>query len=210
MAFDITVPRRPHALCAAYDQAAQSWQDTVSRLGYPAAYQEMFDTLPPRCDGPAIDVGCGPGTFARALLAAAPGVPQLDLLDPSAPMLEAAARAMGRSGPTQLRFTQAGIGTDLIRGGYQSVLCAHVIEHLDDPLDALGWLRSLLAPGGQLYLVVSRPHWCTVLLRWKWGHRAYRTGEMAKMLTVAGFATCRTVTFSAGPPSRTSAGYIAR
>jgi SAM-dependent methyltransferase len=97
----------------------------------------------------------------------------------------------------------------VIEAGYDVVLVAHVIEHLPDTDAALRWILTRLRPGGRLYLSASRPHWCTAILRWKWGHRAFRPEDFVARLSRAGFAEIRHVPYSAGPPSRTSAGYAA-
>ncbi len=197
----------PSALRAAYDSAARNWGDTVSRLGYPAAYRTFLAAFPPRSPGKVLDAGCGTGAFARAFVDIAGAPEALTLLDSSAPMLAAAETAF-RDVPVAL--VEAGLGTDRIGPGTcDTVLCAHVIEHVPTPEAALSWLLSRLKPGGQLYLAASRPHWCTALLRWKWGHRAFREAQMLAMLHGAGAGSVRSFAFPVGPPSRTSRGYVA-
>ncbi|MEM8632638.1 MAG: class I SAM-dependent methyltransferase [Pseudomonadota bacterium] len=193
------------ALTSAYDAAAGTWQDTVARLGYPGAYAHLLAQVPVPQNARVLDVGCGPGTFSRVLLDRQPTA-QIDLLDPSAAMLGEAQRRLGRCA----RPILGGVGTDRTVGGYDVVLCAHVTEHLPDPEGALFWMAGQLTPGGVLLAAISRPHWCTALLRWKWGHRAFAPQDALAMLRKAGFADARHIPFRAGPPSRTSAGYIAR
>ena len=197
----------PTTLSRAYDAAANGWGATVARLGYPGAYRALLAAFPPAGRNRVLDAGCGSGAFALAWceIAGEPG--RLTLLDPSRPMLDAARAALPAPAKTLI---QAGLGTGKIAPGSQdAVLCAHVVEHLPEPGAALGWLLSRLRPGGRLYLVASRPHWCTALLRWKWGHRAYRPGHMLEMLSGAGAANSRAFVFPVGPPSRTSMGYVA-
>jgi SAM-dependent methyltransferase len=46
------------------------------------------------------------------------------------------------------------------RGAYDVVLCRHVLEHVEAPLDALRTMRALLRDGGTLILVLPRErHW---------------------------------------------------
>ena len=92
---------------------------------------------------------------------------------------------------------------------YDLILCAHVVEHAARPHKDLAVLRSMLAPGGSLLLIVSKPHLCTWLLRWKWGHRAFTPAQVARLLAAAGLAGVDIVPFYSGPPSRTSMGYLA-
>ena len=202
----IDPPRQRGALLRAYDRAAAGWHAGISKLGYPGAYRAFLEACPPDRAGHVLDAGTGSGAFAAAFAESA-GVPErLVLLDPSAPMLaEAGARLRGLGAEPEM--VEDGVGAALGDARFDVVLCAHVIEHLPDPGAALAWLVGRLAPGGRLYLAASRPHWCTALLRWKWGHRAYRPEEIAAMAAAAG-AEARPFAFPAGPPSRTSMGYV--
>ncbi len=198
---------RRTTLEGAYDHAAGWWQEKISKLGYPTAYRQLIGTEPPRAGSAVIDIGAGTGALAEALLdRATPG--QLDLLDISHTMLQTAAARMSKRFP--VRTIRKGIGETWAHEPYDVALMAHVVEHLSDPLEALRWTRSKLRMGGKIYMVASRPHWCTAILRWKWGHQAYHPDEMTILLRQAGFDDIRTVTFACGPPSRTSMGYIAR
>jgi len=40
------------------------------------------------------------------------------------------------------------------RGRYDVIVCSHVLEHLTDPIGALGLFRELLTPGGTVDLVI--------------------------------------------------------
>lgn len=199
----IALRRRP--LTDLYDATARTWHGAVDRLGYPAAYRLLIETAPMPA-GSVLDAGCGSGHFALAWIRRVGAPVRLTLLDPSQAMLDEAASRVGLVSET----VNDGIGCDAIApGGMDAILCAHVIEHLDDPESALAWVLSRLRPGGRLYLAASQPHWCTAILQWRWGHRAIRPHEMRAMLRRAGFAGVREVAFAAGPPSRTSRGYIA-
>ena len=198
-------------LAALYGRAARRWQGGIDKLGYPAAYDDLICAAPPGPAARVIDIGTGSGALAAAYLKAAPAPPdQLDLLDPVPAMLrEADRRLSGSCG--RRRLIEAGIGTALARAdSYDAVLAAHVVEHVEDAGAALAWMAGLLRPGGWLYLSASRPHWCTAILRWKWGHQAWPPHQMAGMLAAAGLTRIRVIRYRAGPPSRTSAGYAAQ
>ena len=199
--------RERNALLRAYDKAAEGWHEGISKLGYPGAYRALLTTHPPAPATRVLDAGTGSGAFAAAFLDVAGPPAHLTLLDPSRPMLEEAGTRLRTQGTTP-ELIETGIGTDLA-ARFDVVLCAHVIEHLPDPAAALTWLLGRLAPGGRLYLAASRPHWCTAILRWKWGHRAFRPEEMLEMFRTVG-ASATPFAFPAGPPSRTSMGYVAR
>ncbi|MEL6570108.1 MAG: class I SAM-dependent methyltransferase [Pseudomonadota bacterium] len=200
----------PSRLPQLYDAASTSWQDTIDRLGYPGAYAELaaaaFATdLSSRPK--ILDVGTGTGALAAAIIRRS-GPPQsLDLLDVSENMLEIAGRALRAHGP---RLIHGAVGAvDLPERAYDVILCAHTIEHLPDPERAMSWMRRHLKPDGRIVLSISKPHWCTALIRWRWGHKAYRKTEVESLLATAGLTHLATVEFSKGPPRRTSQGYIA-
>lgn len=199
----------PAPLAAMYDRAARSWQAGIDKLGYPGAYDHLMRAVHPEPAERVIDVGTGSGAFAAAYLRAAAPPRELDLLDPIPAMLREAETRLAGTGP-MITSLLGGIGaTDVPEGAYDTVLTAHVIEHVTDPGAALTWLARRLRPGGRLYLSASRPHWCTALLRWKWGHAAWRPDRMCAMLARAGLTEVSHIPYRAGPPSRTSAGYTA-
>jgi SAM-dependent methyltransferase len=78
-------------------------------------------------------------------------------------------------------------------GGYQAIVMADVIEHLDDPVGALRAAAALLAPGGALCVVTPDPASRTARLagaRW-WGYLPAHTfllprGTLARLLREAG------------------------
>ncbi|MEL6644978.1 MAG: class I SAM-dependent methyltransferase [Pseudomonadota bacterium] len=195
---------------ALYAAMAGTWHSTVQRLGYGAAYRQFFAACGPASHSVIADLGTGSGAFVEAYLdTCADGPARCTLVDTSPAMLEVAVRTVGRHG-VATDSVCAGVGGEVLPPNTcDAVLAAHVIEHLPDPVAALEWCRSRLVVGGALYLAISRPHWCTALLRWKWGHRAYRPADVVDLLAQAGFSDIRHIPFRHGPPSRTSAAYLA-
>lgn len=213
-----TASRRADAasLAARYDAAAFDWHRKITRLGYPGAYLSLAQAAAARI-GPArpgaplrvLDAGAGTGAFSLAFARTRTEPLALDLLDRSAPMLARAEAHLAEAG-LACRLLAGGLGErPLEDGAYDVVLCSHLVEHLPDPATGLAALREALRPGGALLLVVSRPHWCTALLRFVWGHRALADAEVAILLARAGFADPLRHAFPAGPPSRTSRGHVA-
>jgi SAM-dependent methyltransferase len=45
---------------------------------------------------------------------------------------------------------------DVPRGEWDIIMCRHVLEHLEQPLDVLKTMRELVVPGGELFLVLPR------------------------------------------------------
>jgi 2-polyprenyl-3-methyl-5-hydroxy-6-metoxy-1,4-benzoquinol methylase len=193
-----------------YDAAANTWQGGIERLGFPAAYADFMDrAAPPAGGGVILDIGTGTGAFAEAWAARSGPGDRLDLLDISAPMLAVARERLARAA-TRVETIHAAIGAQCVPAGtYDTVLCAHVIEHIPDPAEAISWIAGRLRPGGHLLLAVSRPHWCTTLVRLRWGNASIRPEMVVRLLSAAGFAKVEIKPFSSGPPQRTSCGYVA-
>lgn len=97
----------------------------------------------------ALDVGCGTGTFARAL--AGRGL-EVDAVDPSADTIKAAQG--DRSG--EVRFVHADITSmDLPSGHYDVITCLASLHHM--PFEIVTKLRDALAPGGVLLVLGCYP-----------------------------------------------------
>ena len=209
---DVTVARMAtHAdhLTDRYDAVASRWTDKMRLLGYYDAYLGMVSHWPSERGraGHVIDIGAGTASMSEAWVAVH-GMPQsMTLLDPSEKMLAHGAERLRHRGvePTLL---PTGIGS-LDGTDYDTVLAAHVIEHFADPLDALTSMAAATRPGGRLWLVVSKPHWCNAIIWFQWRHRAYTAPTVTALLDTAGFDLIDTYSFPSGPPSRTSRGYLA-
>ncbi|WP_298835805.1 methyltransferase [uncultured Roseobacter sp.] len=192
-----------------YDVAAPRWGDKMRTLGYYDGYLG-FLSAPENQSGPDVsvtDVGCGTASFAEAWVAINGAPASLTLIDPSRAMLERGLAAL-QCRDVEPGLIQALLGQAAPRPS-DVVMAAHVIEHCPDPLTALRQLRDLLRPGGRLYLVVSKPHWCNSIIWLQWRHRTFRQDEITALLGDAGFHTDRVYAFPSGPPSRTSRGIVA-
>lgn len=194
-----------------YDIAAPRWGDKMRTLGYYDGYLG-FLSAPSHFEGRnkrVIDVGSGTGAFAEAWVAIHGPPRELTLLEPSAAMLERGKAALNRRG-VEPRTVQALLGQCTETDPCDVVLAAHVLEHCDDPLTALRHMRDLLIPGGQLRLVVSKPHWCNAIIWLQWRHRTFQRAEILALVQDAGFDVEQVYAFPSGPPSRTSQGIVAR
>ncbi len=193
-----------------YDTASGLWADKMRVLGYYDGYLGFLSHFPGRTPSNAsvMDVGAGTGAMAEAWVAVHGAPRDLTLLDPSAAMLDRAAGALRRRNIVPKLMAQGLEDVDL--PPHDVVLAAHVIEHFPDPARALSQIADLTAPGGQLWLVVSKPHWCNAIIWLQWRHRTYRPARVTELLESAGFSPEETYAFPAGPPSRTSFGYLAR
>lgn len=215
------LPRR-RSLVDQYTAAAPRWHAAVLGLGYLRAYADLIDAADARLRRthrahptlPALDVGTGTGAFSLSLTAwhrTTRGAPplRLELLDPSAAMLDVAMRNHREQGANAESICGE---IDVLRRSpqrYWLVLCSHALEHARDAREALATLREALSPGGMLLLVVSRPHWCTALLQLRWRNNSWSESEVKEMLSAAKLCRVSSFRFQKGPPSRTSIGFIA-
>lgn len=197
-------------LIAAYDRAAPRWSGLAHRLGFPDAYRwlivrAMQDRPAPRR---ILDVGCGTGTFAGACLDALP--PSRDrilaIADPAPAMLQ---RAHARLAASAKLVTLTCTLRDLpARPPQDLILCAHVLEHGSDPARDLAHLATILAPGGLILLVHSRPHWCQRLVALRWHHHPRAPAAIRTAIHDAGLRLIADHRFPAGPPRRLSHAYL--
>ena len=161
-----------------------------------------------RAAGDVLDIGTGTGSFALTFARHASGIVSLTLLDPSPEMLRQASANLHKESCAH-ELVQAELGVaDL--PPKDTILCAHVIEHVDDPPAALRWVHDTLRPGGVALFAINRPHWCTALIRLIWRTRAWQPKHTKAMFLEAGFTDVTIIPFRNGPPSRTSCGYVAR
>ena len=215
------LPRR-RSLVDQYSAAAPRWHAAVQGLGYLRAYADLISAADARLRRahrshptlPALDVGTGTGGFALSLVdwhrttrSAPPLI--LELLDPSTEMLDVAVRNHREQG-VEAEATCGDIAS-LRRSPqrYWLVMCSHALEHTRDAREALATLREVLSPGGMLLLVVSRPHWCTALLQFRWRNNSWSETEVRQLLAAANLSRVSSFRFRNGPPSRTSIGFIA-
>lgn len=190
---------------AKYNRAASNWEQSISRNGYSKAYSGFLkDHI--SASGAVLDAGTGTGTFAR-VWAEAGGSRDLTLFDPSWKMLAAAEANLAAIDVTP-KVAQAQVEDFDPKTPYATILAAHVIEHCAVPEQALRRFADWLEPGGQLFLVVSKPHWCNWLIWLRFRHRWFSAPKVLQMAHSAGLTSLRTHVFQSGPPSYTSLGYL--
>lgn len=188
-----------------YDQAAVGWDKKVLRMGYSSAYQGFLQGHIEALK-PVLDVGTGTGLFAQAWIAAG-GSRDLTLVDPSKAMLRVAKRRFAAAS-----IPVKGVATTLEdyqpASSFHTILAAHAIEHCDDPAEAIQKMAQCLSLNGKLILVVSKPHWCNWLIWMRFRHRWYAPETLCQLARAAGLDHITTHSFTSGPPSRTSLGYV--
>lgn len=191
-----------------YDAAAPRWGDKMRTLGYYDGYLGFLsEPRAPQGDGHVVDIGAGTAAFSEAYVAIHGSPARLTLLDPSRAMLDRGAAALARRGVSP-DLVPALLGEATLAPA-DILLAAHVIEHCPDPAVALRQMHDMLRPGGRLYLVVSKPHWCNAIIWLQWRHRTFGADEARTLVTDAGLVLEDVYAFPSGPPSRTSRGIVA-
>lgn len=120
-----------------------------------AAWRELLlEHLPP-APARVADLGCGSGSLSVLLAEEGYDVSGLDL---SGQMLELARAKAERAG-VAVSFEQGDAAEPgLEPGGFDVVMCRHVLWAMPDPSAALERWVGLLRPGGRLLLVEGRWH----------------------------------------------------
>lgn len=138
--------------------------------GYYAQTRDELVARLPRPLGRVLDVGCGEGGAAGPLRAA--GAEELVGIEIHPPAAERAAGRYDRVHTGAVEEVLLSLG-----GGFDTILCYDVLEHLVDPGAVLGGLRSAASPGARLH--VSTPnarHWSLVrdlVLRGTFGYTEF-------------------------------------
>jgi len=105
----------------------------------------------PRGDELALDLACGPGTFARAF---APCVRSIFGLDLTPAMLELARKSAVAAGQENISFV-CGNGYQLpfANETFHLVVCGYTFHHMNEPAAAFRELARVLRPGGRMALL---------------------------------------------------------
>lgn len=164
-------------LAAIYDAAAEYWHDKLGLLGYPQAYEDLFDrllahgTLRSLQDGGRVlDFGVGTGDFSLALAGKVATPLRIEGVEPSPSVLLRASLNLDRAGiETRLHLRDA---KDLPfeDNTFDAVIGAHILEHLNDPFAGLSEIVRVLKPGGPLVVVATCHGVSDVLWHPEWRH----------------------------------------
>jgi len=95
-----------------------------------------------------LDVGCGPGTITNDIAQhVAPG--RVRGIDASADVIALASEASAGDGPANVSFATGDVyALDLADGSVDVVHAHQVLQHVGDPVSALGEMRRVCRPGG--------------------------------------------------------------
>lgn len=158
-----------------------------------------FDRLGLRGGERVLDLGCGGGRHAFSCLRRGAVVVALDADPGEVRGAAAMMAAMAEAGEVGEGGRGAGVRGDALRlpfpdGAFDKVICAEVLEHLDDDSAAMAELARVLRPGGML--AISVPRYGPELVNWALseryhnvagGHlRIYRRRQLLERLERAG------------------------
>lgn len=129
------------------------WQD-ASKL---AAHEYLFPavrTALGKVDGPILDIGCGNGWIARALLAEGYDVWGVDASESG--IAFASQRSPGRF--FLLNIESGELPAELAGKSFKTIISTELIEHLYNPRGFLDFSRKILARAGGGRLIISTPY----------------------------------------------------
>ena len=138
-----------------FDPFAEDYLEHARHSAYNAHYDRpaVLEALGPVKGLRVLDAGCGPGLYARELVAA--GARSVVGIDASPQMVRLATQEV--RGPVEFRVHDLTQPFDWLEdGSFDAALMALVIHHVDDRVAALREIARVLRPGG--HLVVSTHH----------------------------------------------------
>ncbi len=164
------------------------------RLGEADAYLKwLFRNLEPYIGQRVLDVGCAIGNITQFLLRDATGAPRERIvgIDVAPEMVDVIRRRFSDQPHLQARVCDITRpdALELASEHFDTIVCAHVLEHVADDVAALRNMRTLLPEGGRLILLVPVVKWVWGRLDEATGHqRRYTWRELEPLLVRLGFA----------------------
>ncbi|MYT28558.1 MULTISPECIES: methyltransferase domain-containing protein [unclassified Streptomyces] len=123
--------------------------------------QRMLDALDVRAGQTVLDLGCGPGTDLATLAGAATTTGSVIGIDRDPAMVDAARARTADHPVVDVRLSDLH-DLALPDRSADRARTDRVLQHVADPLQALGEIRRVLRPGGRL--VMGEPDWETLTI----------------------------------------------
>ena len=146
----------------------------------------MADTIRPWCGQKVLEIGSGTGNLTKRLVPRSAYVAS-DIN----PLYLQTLRGLTSDRPyldVTLTDVTRGESFPRIPGGFDTVVCLNVVEHVEDDLGALRNIREVLAPGGRAIVLVPRGPELFGTLDEVLGHkRRYTDASLARLAGQAGF-----------------------
>jgi ubiquinone/menaquinone biosynthesis C-methylase UbiE len=168
-----------------FTQTAEPFAETVRSRGHVVARTAALATAgyPDVSAALAVDVACGPATFARAF---APIVGRVVGVDFTPAMLAKARRVVGEAGLANVEFVRVdGNALPFADGTFDLAQCTYAFHHFPEPAKVLGEMARVVRKGGRVTVVdaIISEHADT-----EWNDRIERLRDAShsRMLTDAG------------------------
>ena len=160
---------------------------TLGVLERAAKYNRwLYDAMAPYLGERILEVGAGIGNISRLLT----GHKLLVVTDGEANYLSYLTAVFGKYQNVKVRPFDLDRGPDAELGsfGFDTIVCMNVLEHIEDDLRALRYMKSLLIPGGRLVLLVPAMRWLNGSLDTSLGHyRRYEKPDLGERLDQSGY-----------------------
>jgi SAM-dependent methyltransferase len=155
----------------------------------------MADTIRPFCGKRVLEIGSGTGNLTRRL------VPRDAYVASDVnPLYLQTLRSLTLDRPyldVTLTDVTRGDTFPAREGGFDTVVCLNVIEHVDDDVGALRNIRAALGPGGRAIVLVPQGPGLLGTLDQVLGHRRrYTEGELRRVIAEAGLETTEVLRFN--------------
>jgi glycosyltransferase involved in cell wall biosynthesis len=168
----------------------------LARLGRAPRFNAwMADTIRPFCGTRVLEIGGGVGNLTMRLIPRSTFV-----VSDINPLYLQTLQSLQQDRPyLSVEFCDVSDGATFprIEGGYDTIVCLNVIEHIEDDLAALGNLRAALAPGGRAIVLVPQGQWNFGSLDEVLGHyRRYSVEQLSAVAREAGLEVTRMLPFN--------------
>jgi SAM-dependent methyltransferase len=152
----------------------------------------ILDVFRPFLGKRIVEVGAGAGSFSKLLLETSPQ--RLDAIEPSVnlyPLLSKHLRNVdvGRVGHAHQGTLGDSLATIRKAGAPDSVIYVNVLEHIEDDVQELQTMHSLLQPGGHALIFAPAHPWLMGSMDRQLGHyRRYNQTSLVEKCKAAGFS----------------------
>lgn len=137
-----------------YDRFVRFREIVTSGLG--SHGEAALALFPPRSGERVLDIGCGFGDTTQAIARSVGPHGEALGVDVSPRFIESAQQEVGETDLSNVRFLVADVQTDPLGGPYDMAFSRFGTMFFANPVVALRNVRSSLAPGGRLVMVVWR------------------------------------------------------